>query len=124
MLWSEDVGPKMVDFSFSPTLSMGCSGSWSKIAQGCPLVDVPYRHVPSLLAMGQFIDSESLIGDGTSSDLEMVEAQSLFEHSSRWQPLASTSAGNHKNGSEFFYLLKSYLQLFFFSICYLVSMFI
>jgi hypothetical protein len=33
----------------SPTSSMGCGGSWSKIARGCPPVDVPQRHVPRCL---------------------------------------------------------------------------
>jgi hypothetical protein len=28
------------------TSSVGCGGSWSNAARGCPLVDVPQRHVP------------------------------------------------------------------------------
>jgi hypothetical protein len=41
ILRSEDVGPEVVDLSFFPDFVIGCSGSWSKIAQVCPPVDVP-----------------------------------------------------------------------------------
>jgi hypothetical protein len=36
---------------------VGCGGSWSKVARGCPLVDVSHRHV-SLLASCLFIESQ------------------------------------------------------------------
>jgi hypothetical protein len=39
----------------------------------------------SLLTAGLFIDSKSLVGDGVSLDLAMVEARHLFQRTSRWR---------------------------------------
>jgi hypothetical protein len=61
--------------------------------------DVPGRHATAtcalLLAVCLFIDSQSLVGDGASSDLAMVEAWRLFQCSSRrrWSLAAAASFG-------------------------------
>jgi hypothetical protein len=38
-----------------------------------------------LLVAGLFIDSQSLVGDGVSFDLAMVEARRLFQRLSMWR---------------------------------------
>jgi hypothetical protein len=49
----------------------------------------------SLLAAGLFIDSKSLVGNGASLDLAMVEARRLFRRVSRrcWSVAAAASFG-------------------------------
>jgi hypothetical protein len=67
ILWSEDIGQEVVDLSLSPTSSMGCGGSWYKEAWRCPPVDVQKRHLPSLLVVGLFLDSQTLTDDASFS---------------------------------------------------------
>jgi hypothetical protein len=61
--------------------------------------DIPrstcYSDMSSLLAAGLFIDSKSLVGDGASLDLAMVEARHLFRRTSqrRWSVAAAASFG-------------------------------
>jgi hypothetical protein len=133
MLWSEDVGLMVVDLSSFPDF---VDGMRRFLVQGSTGT-LPGRRATgtcaSLQAAGLFIDSQSLVGDGASSDLAMVEAQRLFQRSCRrrWSlswPLASATAGNLRDGSEFFYPLGCYLQYFqdncFFLVCLLVSTFV
>jgi hypothetical protein len=60
----------------------------------------------SLLAAGLFINSKSLVGDGASFDLAMVEARRLFRRVSRrrWSVAADTS--------EMYLLSRALLLLF------------
>jgi hypothetical protein len=74
MLWSEDGGPEMVDLSSFPDfidmmwrfLVQDSTGTFPglRVTKTCAL----------LLAAGLFIDSQSLVNDGASSDLAMAEA--------------------------------------------------
>jgi hypothetical protein len=68
--WSEDVGLKVVDLSFFSDLVQDNTGT------------SPGRRATStcgsLLAAGLFIDSQSLVGDGSLLDLNMVEAWCAF----------------------------------------------
>jgi hypothetical protein len=83
MLWSEDVGPEVVDLSSFPDF---VDGIRRLLIQGS-MGTFPGRRATmayaSLLAAGQFIDLQSLVGDGASSDLAMVESRRLFQRTSR-----------------------------------------
>jgi hypothetical protein len=80
----------------------------------------------SLLAAGLFIGSQSLVGDGASSDQAMVEARCLFQRSSRrrWSLAAAASfgkCGSPKDGFiiflSFWILSAMFLGQLFFSWC-------
>jgi hypothetical protein len=93
MLWSEDVGPEVVDLSSFPDFVDGMRRSLVQDSTGT----FPDRRATatcaSLHAAGLFIDSQSLVGDGASSDLTMVEARRLFERLFRrlWRLVAAAS---------------------------------
>jgi hypothetical protein len=95
MLWSEDVGPEVVDLSSFPDF---VDGMRRFLVQDNTTTFSGRRATTtyaSLLAAGLFIDSQSLVGDGASSDLAMVEARHLFQCSSwrRWSLAATASFG-------------------------------
>jgi hypothetical protein len=68
--------------------------------------DVPQ----STCHIDMFMDSQSLVGDGTSLDLAMVEARRLFQRVSRRRWNLAASAENPKDSSIFFYPLEFHLQ--------------
>jgi hypothetical protein len=88
MLWNEDIGPGVVNLSFFPRLCR-----WDAADLGPSSVRLATVICASLLATGMFIDSQSLVVDGASSDLAMVEVQRLFQRSSRrrWSLVAAAS---------------------------------
>jgi hypothetical protein len=57
-----------------PTSSMGCGGSWSKVARGRSPIDVPQQHVPCCLQRACSSTHKAL--------LAMVEARRLFPRAS------------------------------------------
>jgi hypothetical protein len=85
VLLEQDVGPKMVDLSFFFTFIDGRRQILVQDNTGRSL-DPGQRATTtyaSLRVAGLFIDSQSLVDDGAFSDLAMVEAQRLFQRSSR-----------------------------------------
>jgi hypothetical protein len=82
VLWSEDVGPEVVDLSLFPDFIGGMRWFLFQGSTGTS----PGRHATttyaSLLAAGLFIDSQSLIGDGAFLDLAMEEVRRLFQRAS------------------------------------------
>jgi hypothetical protein len=95
VLWSEDVGPEVVDLSFFPYF-MG--GMWWFLVQGSTGMFPGQRATSTcalLLAAGLFIDSQSLVGDGAFLDLAMEEARRLFQRVSWrcWSVAAAASFG-------------------------------
>jgi hypothetical protein len=64
-------------------------------------------------AVGLFIDSKSLIGDGASLDLAMVEAKHLFRRASRrhWSVVAAARCECRKNYGWFYSFLS--FRIFF-----------
>jgi hypothetical protein len=79
----------------SLTLSIGGGGSWSKTAQGYPLVHVPPSTCALIRAAGLVIDSQSLVGDGVFLDLVMVEDRISYWRASprRWSWVAAAGFG-------------------------------
>jgi hypothetical protein len=107
MLGSEDVGSEVVNLSFLLDFVDGMQRILVEDSTGTFRGRCATSPCASLLAVGLFIDSQSLVGDGASSDLAMVESWQLFKHclGRHWSlaaALTSASAGNPMDGSEFF----------------------
>jgi hypothetical protein len=86
MLWSEDVGPEVVDQSFSLDFVDGMRQIFVQDGMGTLLgrrLDVPQQLVPRYLQRGLFLNSQSFVRNDASLDLTMVEVQRLFQHSFR-----------------------------------------
>jgi hypothetical protein len=74
ILWSEDVGPKVVDLPYFPNFADGMRLFLVQDSMGTFPGQRATGTCASLLAAGLFIGSQSLVGDSASSDLIMVEA--------------------------------------------------
>jgi hypothetical protein len=109
----------------SLTLSMGGSGSWSKIAWGHPPVDMPQWHVPWCM--------QQACSSAHKASLVMVLSWiwqwwrlnvsfgvHLGDAGVGWRPLASVVAGNPRDWFVFIDLLRFYLQNFQDNHCILV----
>jgi hypothetical protein len=117
MLRSEDVGSEVVDLSFLLDFVDGMQWIQVQDSTGTFHSRCATSTYASLLAAGLFIDSQSLVSDGASSDLTIVESWHLFKHclGRHWilaAALTSASVGNPMDGSEFFYPFGCYLQSF------------
>jgi hypothetical protein len=102
---------------YSPTLSMGCGGSWSKTARGHPPVDVPQRDVPRCLQHACSSTQKALLAMVLLWiwqwwRLDVSSSVRLGGIGVWRRPLASASAGNPRDRSVFFYLLGFFLQKF------------
>jgi hypothetical protein len=97
MLSSKEVGSEVVDLSLFPDFVDRMRRILVQDSTGTSPSQRATKTYALLLVAGLFIDSQSLVGDGASSDLAMVEARRLFQ-----RPLALASAGNSRDGSEFF----------------------
>jgi hypothetical protein len=73
----------VVDLSFSPDFFGGMRWILVQDSTGMSPGRRALATCASLLAAGLFIDSQSLVDDGVSLDLAMVEARRLFQHTSR-----------------------------------------
>jgi hypothetical protein len=95
MLWSEDVGPEVVDLSSFPDFVNGIRRSLVQDSTGTFLDRRATTTCALLHAAGLFINSQSLVGDSASSDLTMVEARRLFERLFRrlWSLAVAASFG-------------------------------
>jgi hypothetical protein len=114
---------------------VSCSGIWGRgevdalergfLSEGGGSIILPRLHQWDAVDLGlrkhgdvpqstchidMFIDSQSLIGDGASLDLAMVEARRLFQCVSRRHWNLAASAENPKDSYIFFYPLGFYLQ--------------
>jgi hypothetical protein len=101
----------------SPTSSMGCGGSWSKTSRGRSLFDVPQRHVPHCVQRACSSTHKTLLAMVLLWIWQLWRLDDSFNVRlggvGDWrQPLASASAENSRDSSEFFYPLGSYLQCF------------
>jgi hypothetical protein len=91
MLWSKDASRRWWICRYFSASSMGCGGSWCKIARRCPPRAI--ATCVSLLAASLLIDSQSFIGDDVLLDLAGVEARRLFQRASRWRWSLAATAG-------------------------------
>jgi hypothetical protein len=78
MLWSEDVGPEVVDLPHFPDFISGMRWILVQESTGMSPGQRATTTCALLLAAGLFIDSQSLFGDGAYLDLAMVEVRRLF----------------------------------------------
>jgi hypothetical protein len=78
MLWSEDVGLEVMDLSFLLDFVKGMQWILVQDSTGTFSGRRATLTCALLLAAGLFIDSQSLVGDGASSDCAMVESSHLF----------------------------------------------
>jgi hypothetical protein len=93
--WSGDVGLEVMDMSFFSDFIDGRRQILIQDSMGTSLGRHATTTCASLLGAGMFIDSQSLIGDGTILNLAMVEARRFFQCPSRrpWRWVAATGYG-------------------------------
>jgi hypothetical protein len=82
VLWSEDVGPEVMDLSLFPDFIGGMRWFLVQESTGTSPGRCATATCASVLAVGMFIDSQSLIGDGAFLDMAMEEARRLFQRAS------------------------------------------
>jgi hypothetical protein len=99
VLWSEDVGPEVVDLALVPDFDNRMR--WILVQESTRTSPGRRAKVTSalLLVADLFIDSRSLVGDGAYLDLSMEEARRLFRHVSmrRWSLAAAASFSECRN---------------------------